>query len=52
MIYPTVLDGDKLEFMTEDGAESGYFTFEYKDGVRYVDGVSEYDLFADMPYAG
>ncbi|WP_189260291.1 DUF3298 and DUF4163 domain-containing protein [Pseudobutyrivibrio ruminis] len=52
VIYPTVLDGDKLEFMTEDGAESGYFTFEYKDGVRYVDGVSEYDLFADMPYAG
>lgn len=52
VIYPTVLDGDKLEFMTEDGSASGYFTFEYTDGVRYVDGVSEYDLFDNMPYAG
>lgn len=51
VIYPTVLDGDKLEFMTEDGAESGYFTFVYEDGVRYVDGVDENDMFAGMPYA-
>ena len=51
VIYPTALDGDKLEFMTEDGAESGYFTFVYEDGVRYVDGVSENDLFEGMPYA-
>ncbi len=51
VIYPVATDGKELEFITEDG-ETGYFTYETKEFVRYIDGVSENDLFESLPYAG
>ncbi len=52
VIYPQTNDGEKLEFINEDGSIQGYFTYTYADGIRFVNGVSEYDLFEGMPYAG
>ena len=51
VIYPVATDGKELEFITEDG-ETGYFTYETKEYVIYIDGVSENDLFESLPYAG
>ena len=51
-IYPTGLNnGNTLTYVTEDGTE-GSFEFTEDGGVHYVDGVSEYDLFESLPYAG
>ncbi|WP_294216074.1 DUF3298 and DUF4163 domain-containing protein [Pseudobutyrivibrio sp.] len=52
VIYPITKYDSEIEFVNEDGTIQGIFTYKYKDGVRYVDGESEYDLFDNMPYAG
>ncbi|MCR4568619.1 MAG: DUF4163 domain-containing protein [Pseudobutyrivibrio sp.] len=51
VIYPVATTGDELEFVTQDG-ETGYFQYETIDFVRYIDGVSEEDIFDGMPYVG
>lgn len=51
-IYPVDTDGETIVgFELEDGTY-GEITFERKDGTIYIDGVSEYDLFNELPYAG
>lgn len=52
MIYPVNSDGETVVgFELEDGTY-GEITFERKDSTIYIDGVSEYDLFEELPYAG
>ena len=51
-IYPVDTDGETIVgFELEDGTY-GEITFEKKEGIIYIDGVSEYDLFDELPYAG
>lgn len=51
-IYPVNSDGETVVgFELEDGTY-GEITFERRDGTIYIDGVSEYDLFDELPYAG
>lgn len=52
-IYPINTDGESVVgFKLEDGTY-GEIAFERKDdGVIYIDGVSEYDLFDELPYVG
>ena len=53
VIYPVSDSGTELGFVTEDGKE-GFFEYTYKngDGGRKVDGVNEFDMFSELPYAG
>lgn len=51
-IYPVNTDGETIVgFELEDGTY-GEITFEKKEGIIYIDGVSENDLFEELPYAG
>ncbi|MCR5486829.1 MAG: DUF3298 and DUF4163 domain-containing protein [Lachnospiraceae bacterium] len=52
VIYPIADTGSQITFVTEDRKE-GYFRYEKEeDGAgRIVDGVPEFDLFDNMPYA-
>lgn len=52
VIYPVNSDGETVVgFELEDGTY-GEITFERTDSGLSIDGVSEYDLFDDLPYAG
>ena len=51
-LYPVNSDGESvIGFELEDGTY-GEITFERQDYTIYIDGVSEYDLFESLPYAG
>lgn len=51
-IYPVNTDGESVAgFELEDGTY-GEITFERKDGSIYINGISEMDLFDELPYAG
>ncbi|MDE6433805.1 MAG: DUF3298 and DUF4163 domain-containing protein [Lachnospiraceae bacterium] len=51
-LYPINTDGESVVgFKLEDGTY-GEIAFEKKDGTIYIDGVSEYDLFDELPYVG
>ncbi|MCM1180809.1 MAG: DUF3298 and DUF4163 domain-containing protein [Clostridium sp.] len=51
-IYLVNTDGESVAgFKLEDGTY-GEIVFERKDGTIYIDDVSEYDLFDELPYAG
>ena len=51
-LYPVNSDGETVVgFELEDGTY-GEITFERQDYTIYIDGVSEYDLFELLPYAG
>lgn len=51
-IYPVNSDGETVVgFELEDGTY-GELTFERQDGIIYIDGVSEFDLFDNLPYVG
>ena len=51
-IYPVKTDGENfMIYETEDGSR-GRINFTRKDGVIYIDGVSEAELFEELPYAG
>ena len=52
VIYPITNYENQLEFVNKDGTIQGYFDYIYEDGVRYVNGVEEYKMFDNMPYAG
>lgn len=52
VIYPVNSDGESVVgFELEDGTY-GEITFERTDSGLSIDGVSEFDLFDDLPYAG
>jgi hypothetical protein len=56
-ICPITLNDDVVGFEDEKGKFLGYLEFEIKDddehgSAHYVDGVSEYDLFEEVMYAG
>lgn len=51
-LYPVNSDGETVVgFELEDGTY-GEITFERQEYIIYIDGVSEYDLFEELPYAG
>lgn len=51
-IYPVNSDGESVVgFELEDGTY-GEITIEMKDGMKYIDGVEEYEVFDNLPYAG
>lgn len=51
-IYPVNSDGETVVgFKLEDGTY-GEINFERQDYIIYIDGVSEYDLFDELPYVG
>lgn len=52
IIYPMTLEDNTVYFQTEDGSVNGSFTYEVKDYERYVDGIQEYEMFENLPYAG
>lgn len=51
-IYPVNSDGESVVgFELEDGTY-GEITIEMKDGMKYIDGVEENEVFDSLPYAG
>lgn len=51
-IYPVNTDGEGvIGFELEDGTY-GEIAFERRDGTLYIDDISEYDLFDELPYVG
>lgn len=51
-LYPVNSDNESvLGFRLDDGTY-GELSFVRKDGMIYMDGVSEFDIFEDLPYAG
>ncbi|MBR4529102.1 MAG: DUF3298 domain-containing protein [Lachnospiraceae bacterium] len=50
-LYPVTAYPDEIEFVTKDGRRA-FFTYTTEDYTHYVDGVAEYDLFEELPYAG
>ena len=51
-IYPVNTDGESVAgFELEDGTY-GEITFERQEYVIYINGISEDDLFEELPYAG
>ena len=56
-ICPITVINNSVGFEDENGKFLGYLEFEIKDdnehgSAHYVDGVSEYDLFEEVMYAG
>lgn len=52
MLYPVNSDGESVVgFELEDGTY-GEISFERQDGTIYINGISEYDLFEELPYVG
>lgn len=51
-LYPIDSDAETVVgFELEDGTY-GEITFERRDYTIYIDGISEYDIFENLPYAG
>ncbi|MCM1497927.1 MAG: DUF3298 and DUF4163 domain-containing protein [Clostridium sp.] len=52
-LYPTDSDGTSvIGFELEDGTVGELHFERQEDGMIYIDGVSEFDLFENLPYAG
>lgn len=51
-LYPVNSDGETVVgFRLEDGTYGEVF-FQRQDSTIYMDGISEYDIFDELPYAG
>ena len=51
-IYPINSDGESVVGFELEDDTYGEITFERKDAIIYINGVSEFDLFESLPYAG